>query len=229
MNTNNWHDYCAFFKEDRAVVKLMNEDGNFFKSIIIPTAYYPLNGSYEVFTHKNTVQTKDESVLKIFDSVKYHIGHCYSNAEELALRLREKGYDARTYVGWLFTSATDFPIHHCWVILNKNTVLDLSDDFTAMLAGANGEHFKGKGGKEVRELIADFQIAAVRVPNSVRCYPVGVPTSFLLYIGCECSASGGKVLYNNLVRKYPRHECKRNCDNSDLNATQRIMRDKGLM
>ena len=98
-----------------------------------------------------------------------------------------------------------------------------------MLSGANGEHFKGKSLAEARELMVSFAEQARNVPNSVRCAPVGTPTPFMLYVGCECEAQGGRHIYNKLMRDFPRHECERNCDNSGYNATQRMMKDKGLM
>lgn len=229
MSRTWWHEERTRFKADKAVVKLANEDGSFKKSIIIPTDYYPLNGKYEVFTYANTKQTVDEGVLEVFDKVKYHIGHCYTNTAELVSRLRKRGYDVKPYVGWVFVTACDFPIHHCWAVLNGETILDLSDDFTMMYSGSNGENFKeGLSIEERRELIVSFQLAASKVPNSARCYPVGLATPFMLYIGSECDPEEGRTFYNNLIRKYPGHECERNCDASGLNATQKAMRDAGL-
>lgn len=229
MSGGFWHESRARFKEDKAVVKLLNKDGSFKKSVVTPTDYYPLNGKYEVFTYENTVQTDNEDVLKIFDSVKYRIGHCYTNTKEMVSRLRESGFNAKSYVGWLFSGVTQFPIHHCWCVLDGNTILDLADDFSVMLSGANGEHFKDKSFDERRKLTVDFQLAASKVPNSIRCQPVGQATPFLLYIGCECSPDEGRIIYNNLIYKYPGHECERKCDSSGLNATQRMMREVGLM
>lgn len=221
-----WYENNAVFKENRAVVKLRKPDGAFIKSIIIPTAYYPLNSNYEVFTYKNTKPMNDDGILKIFDSVKYQLGHCYTNTGELVRKLNESGYDAKSYAGWLFTDAGDLPVHHCWCVIEKDgekSVLDLSDDFTAMLSGENGENFKDCDANETRELIASFHEAAASVPNSLRCSPVGTPTPFLLYIGCECPAEDARKLYGNLMRQYPDHECESNCDSTGLNATQRLI------
>lgn len=229
MGREWWHENQARFKGDKAVVKLVNEDRSFKKSVIIPTDYYPLNGKYEVFTYANTKQTVDEEVLKVFDKVKYRIGHCYTNTEEMVQRLQKLGYDVKPYVGWAFTTACDFPIHHCWAVLNGETILDLADDFTMMYSGANGENFKeDQSEEERRELIVSFQMAASKVPNSARCYPVGIATPFMLYIGCKCDPEEGRKIYNSLIRKYPDHECQRNCDASGLNKTQKLMREVGL-
>lgn len=224
-----WYEQQAKQYTDRLVVKLLNENGSFRKSIIVPTAYYPLNGKMEIFTVENTKPVEDETVLQIFDSVKYRVGFCYYNSDKLLSLLRENGYDAKMYCGWLFTSATQEPIHHAWVVLDGVSVFDLSDDFTVMLSGKNGEKFNGKDAKTVKELIADFHIAAKNAPNSIRCCTVGTPTPFLLYVGSECGAEQGKAIYNNLIDKYPDHECQRNCNSIGLNATQLIMLQRGAM
>lgn len=226
-----WYDEHIRLKEDKAVVKLFNEDGSFKKSIIIPTDYYPLNGRYETFTAENTVQCRDEAVLDIFDSVTYRIGRCYTNTKELVEKLRAAGYDAKSYAGWLFTEARSFPIHHCWAVVNGNMVLDLCDDYTVMLSGQNGKNFEAVLGnvEAIRLLIASFQKAGREWPNRARCCPVGKPTDFFLYIGCECEPDDARRIYQKLIARYPGHECERNCNAEGLNATQRVMREAGLM
>lgn len=224
-----WHENQVRYKDDTVVIKLRNDYGNFKKSVIVPTAYYPLNGKYKAFHYQNTKQVTDENVLRVFDEVKYRIGHCYTNTEELVFRLKENDYNAKSYVGWLFTSNTEYPIHHCWCVLDDDSILDLSDDYTAMLSGGNHENFKNKSIEETRELIADFQQAARKVKNSIRCCPVGTPTPFFLYVGCECDPEVGKTMYQNLIARFPNHECQRNCDSSGMNATQKVMKEKGLM
>ena len=224
-----WFEKQAKFKQDKAVVKLLDEKGNFRKSVIVPTVYYPLNGEYKVFHYKNTRRLIDEKAIEIFDGVPYEVGRCYSNTKRLVAALRSGGYNAKSFAGWLFTSDSQFPVHHNWCVLDNDIVLDLADDYTVMLSGENGEQFKDKSIEEVRELIIDFYKAARLQPNHVRCSPVGTPTDFFLYIGCECEPEDGKTIYNNLIREYPDHECQRNCDDSGMNTLQRKMKQEGLM
>ena len=224
-----WWEEQTRFKDDRVVVKIYNKDGSFRKSVITPTVYYPLNGEYKAFHYGNTRQLVDDAVKEIFDSIPYQIGFCYQNTDNLVSALQEKGYDAKSYVGWLFTAIHEFPIHHCWCVLDGDIVLDLADDMTQMLTGENGKHFENKTLEETRELMISFASAAKDVPNSIRCSPVGTPTPFMLYVGCECSPSQGRVIYNRLIDEYPDHECQRNCDSQGYNATQRKMKDRGLM
>lgn len=225
-----WYEESAILKKDKVVVKLYDKNERFVKSVIIPTIRYPLNGKYEVFHCGNTEMVKDEEILKIFDSVKYTIGHCYTNVEMLIDNLKKAGYDAKSYVGWLFTGKGEVPVHHCWVVLNGKSVLDLSDDFTVMLSGENAKNFqKAVSKKEMSEMIVSFQMAAKTQKNRVRCYPVGMPTRFLLYVGCECNPENGRNIYQKLIKEFPEHECEKNCDSSGMNETQKILKKFGLM
>ena len=216
------------FKEEKVVAKLHNEDGSHKMSINIPSAYWPLNGTkYEKFQFNDCALAEDETILEAFDATKYQIGRCYSNSEHLAQNLRERGVDAKIYVGWLFIEKNGVPIHHCWVVVN-GSVLDLADDYYVQMA--NAEQFdKAKNNDERMELIADFQKWARQFPNSKRCMPVGRPTPGLLYIGCPCDPRMGRMIYNNLIDKYPDHVCNSNCDATGMNATQRVMARHGLM
>lgn len=232
MNKDNngmWHETHVKEKKDRVVVKLSNNDDSFKKSVILPTDMYPLNrDDYHIFTYKNTEFVSDENIHEIFNSVTYKPGHCYQNAKKLADKLRAAGYNAKTYVGWLFVGKYEYPVHHCWVVLDENKVLDLSDDFSQMLNAENSKHFIGAAANKQRELIVDFYTEAKNWPNSMRCYPVGTPTAFLYYVGCECDADEGRRIYQKLIKQFPDHECQRNCDKNGLNATQRLMREKGV-
>ena len=224
-----WHDIHVRQKPDKVVVKLRNVDGSFKESCITPTVMYPLNGKPEVFTYNNTCRTTDTELLKIFDSVKYNVGKCYQNTIDLVAALRENGYDVKPYVGWLYVSEHSYPIHHCWAVVN-NHVLDLSDDYTIMFHGQNGKYFEDcKTVEEQRELMADFRKEAAKQPNSIRCAPVGEPSSFLLYIGCECEPNEGRKIYRDLIKAYPNHPVHSNVDSNGLNATQRLFKEKGLM
>jgi len=220
-------------RDDKAVVKLLQEDDTFCDSVHIPTEYWPLNGRYELFHYRNTMPVADPQILDIFDSIPYQIGHCYANAGSLAAALRERGYRAICYAGWLFTSVYEYPVHHCWVVLETEegkSVLDLSDDQTIMFAGENAKNFQpGLSQEQAREVIAGFIAAAVKEKNHIRCAPVGTPTPYFLYIGCPCNNDAAITTYNKLAVKYPRHKSIRNLDETGKNATQRLLADMGLM
>ncbi len=225
-----WFEESARISDTKVVVKLKNQDMSFRKSVIIPTISYPLNGKVCTFTSQNTKEVTDENVLSIMDTVPYQIGYCYQNTQRLVQKLQAAGYDAVPYVGWLFTSGTDFPVHHCWCVLDGESVIDLADDFTVMLSGENAEHFSAsKNMEEIREAMVSFAAEARKHKNSVRCAIVGTPTPFLLYVGSPCDPEEGRHIYQKLISAIPDHECQRNCDSKGYNATQKKMKDAGLM
>ena len=156
---------------------------------IIPTAMYPLNGNYKVFTYQNTEEVKDERILEIFDRHQYKVGQCYSNTALLSNELLKEGYLVKTYVGWLFVTDGILPVHHCWTVLNNKYLLDPSDQFTMMLNN-NFQNTEENDKAIVR--ISEFIKITKNKPNSLICYPVGKPYHNLLYIGSECSPDIGK-------------------------------------
>lgn len=217
-------------KEDKVVAKLKNADESYKGSVVIPTDYYPLNkAGFKVFTHENTVKITDEAILRGVDSVKYKIGHCYENTEAVAKVLRKRNVDVKTYVGWLLVGKTQFPIHHCWVVVGKNQIIDLADDLRLMYSEENSKAFEGKTIEEQRLLMADFAMWASTLRNSQRCFPIGNVNPLFIYVGCECEPDAGRKIYQELMRKYPNHECQRNCDSEGYNPTQKLMADMGLM
>lgn len=201
-----WIDKSLFIKKDRVIVKL-HKDNAFWKSVIIPTDYYPLdNNRIEVFHAGNCQKVTDNTVISAFDSLKYEIGHCYGNSEKIVKKLNSVGIKAVQYVGWLFVGER-IPVFHSWAVID-NSVLDLADDFS-VLYGANSEVWQGVNSREeFAELLADFynNVQENKITNSQRCANVGVPTQGLLYVGCECNANKGKELYNTIRAKYPDHE-----------------------
>lgn len=216
-------------KPEKIVAKLKNEYGNFKKSVIIPTDYYPLNkDEFKVFHCNNTKKVVDEALLMTINKAEYKIGHCYRNTENIVHLLKEAGYDVKSYVGWLFVAETQFPVHHCWAVVDDIYVIDLSDDFTMMFSAENYKNFVGLNVMETRVAMLEFALEARKQPHSVRCSPVGKPSPMLYYIGCECEPEDGKRIYNELIKKYPVHECQRNCDTNGLNPTQKLFEKHGL-
>ena len=224
-----WYKDQVRVKTEKVVVKLKDENGNYKDSCNIPSMYYPLNDKYEIFSIENTNPVKNPRVLEVFDSVEYQIGKCYANTLNLVSALQKAGYNAKSYVGWLFTSKSDYPIHHCWAVLD-NSVLDLSDDFSVMFSEENKQNFNGmKTADDFREAFVSFQKAARNYPNHLRCAPVGTPTLPLFYVGCECDPNQGRIIYNNLMNQYPNHVISENIDNEGYNKTQRYFQESGIM
>lgn len=220
-----WHEKSVIEKPEKVVVKLHHNDGNFWKSIIVPTAMYPLNGNYEIFTYKNTEVVEDEKIISIFDRHKYEIGRCYKNTEILSKDLLKEGYLAETYVGWLFVDDGELPIHHCWTVVDKKYVLDPSDYFTMIFHPDNQKNLEIENEMSI---LSSFLKESKDKPNHLVCYPIGKPYPNLLYIGSKCTPDMGRYIYQRLMKTYPDHECDRT-DKNGLNKTQKLLMKNGLM
>ena len=229
-----WWKSQAQFKENKAVVKLY-EGGQFVASINTPSAYWPLNGPYEVFHTENTSHIISDPLLyKIFDSVEYLIGHCYTNSETMADLLHKAGYKtATTYCGWAFIGES-IPIHHCWVVLTneegQKAVLDLSCDAYKMTLWFIEQEKAGIQFPSSRDrLVAWTEYAKKNLSNSERCHPVGCLPPSHLYIGCPCSPDYGIMIYRRLVNEYPGHLCEKTVNSQGYNPVHWKLKQKGLM
>ena len=207
------------------IVKLRNADDSFKKSIIIPTVTYPLNGEISTFTYENTKEVTDENILSIIDSVPYKISFCYENTTRIVEKLQEAGYDAVPYVGWLFMARSEFPVHHCWCVLNGESVIDLADNFNKLFDFIA----KSEERDNNAEVFIRFEQEARKHKNRERCATVGVPSANLLYVGSPCEPEKGRQIYRRLIAEMPDHECQRNCNANGYNRTQQKFAEAGLM
>ena len=188
-------------KTNKVIVKLYNTDNSFIKSVIIPTERYPVDTNFQCFDYSNTEKINDKHILDIFDSIDFEIGYCYTNTEKLVHKLKENGYNAVSYVGWLFVGNLNPPIHHCWTVLDDKYVLDYSDYMNVLdMNQKNFIHAKTK--EEARFLLQDFMKHAKTERNSIVCQPVGKVYQDFLYVGSPCSPHNGRLIYQNLERKY---------------------------
>lgn len=221
-----WFEPYLRVKPDKVVVKLYDKPGVFKAAVNIPSVMWPLNGPYELYHANNTEFITDKSVLDIIDAQPYKIGHCYSNAGNVTQALVKAGYDAKTYVGWLFCSIREWPIHHTWTVLDGKYVIDLADEFA--LASYNHDKFEAaKSEEERRELYVDFHLWASQYPHSQRT-AAGRTSPNLLYVGCECSPEVGKMMYKSLVAMYPNHPCCERVGADDLTPMQRQLKARGI-
>lgn len=204
-------------------------DDVFKGTCAFPSVKYPLNGKPEVFSVENTEQIMDSKMIEVIDQQEFCIGRCYTNTRKMVAALRDAGYEATSYVGWLLFSENQTPVHHCWTMVG-NHLIDLADDYALMLHGENGEYLRSSGsGTEMRERMAEFEIEASKLPHSQRCAPLGVPAGFLLYVGSPCSPEEGIKIFKQLMVQFPDHECNRRYRNTGMTHTQAVMAEYGLM
>lgn len=185
-------------KKDRIVEKLYDEDGKFLESVIIPTVYYPLpKEEFKIFLGKECEEVTDEGIIRAFDETKYRAGECFGNADRLSSALRIRGYETKTYCGWVLIR-NDYPTLHCWVTIGKS-VLDLSDSFFRM------EEEMVERGNIRRDGVTEIIQSLLKEKNSERCRPLGIP--YYPLIGSK--VTGGKEaekFARELMKRFPEHK-----------------------
>lgn len=214
----------AKVSEGRICLKIHGEDGRFLSSCVIPTAYYPLSGTPEVFNYSNTAFVTEE-IGRMMDGVAYRPGRCYDMAGEVTKCLRRRGLDADTYAGWLFPGEQT-PIHHCWTVLRTESgvsVIDISDSEKLMMQ--NREPFDAASGnkEKLREAYLSFYTWAKTLKNSERCAPVGKPSPLWYYVGSRTAPEAAKNIFRVLAERYPGHDCLNGVGRDGKTETQRMM------
>lgn len=226
---NSWFTGRTTEEEDRVIIR---DYVNVLevKERVIPSDYYPLTGKYEVFNYTNThmigVSEEDRHILSIFDKVHYQLGEAYKNSDNLTKALREAGYNAQTYTGWLFEN--NHVIHHAWTVLwvhERPSVLDLSD--MMMVVGKLILPDAKMSDTELRRKFATVAADLMKRPNHERCAPVGIPSLPYYYVGSPSTGAEGVALFNKVAHKYPNHPCMARYNRfNGKNPTHELVRKK---
>lgn len=119
-------------------------------------------------------------------------------------------------------------MHHAWVVLNKSSVIDLTDDIDLMNGNAN-MFAQAKSEEELMQMHVAFVKWATSHPHSKRCAPLGVPSRSVLYIGCECSPEKGAQISQDLKAACPNHPGFNPTNGDGLTETQQLMKKEGLI
>lgn len=189
------------------------------KDIVIPSAMWPLNGKTSIIlNHDNTVPCEDEGIRSIFDELQFTVGACYHNAFILCEALRNAGYKADTYAGWIFVGDT-IPAHHCVVILNENTVLDPTViDYRKMTLDK----------LDKREAVVDFLKSMKDKPKSSYT-TFGQVLPGMMYFVSKCEARAAHRTRAKLEKAYPNHSAfGRFMKGKNQTPTQKMIADAGL-
>lgn len=212
--------------EDRVSVKIRDEKGKIIDRVIIPTDYYPLPGNnMQIFTKNNTEVITDRALLDLIDAVEYKRAGCYENTRNLLDVLNEKGCDVKSYAGWSFVSECNYPVHHCFVVVDDKHIIDLADDIEALYEYM--QEVKVKSKEDFIEKSIEYQKNNAK--NTDRIKYVGRCSEVFLHIVSEQSPEEAKALYTELIQKYPNHKVVSNIsDGSGLNSTQLVMKEAGL-
>lgn len=192
-------------KENRIIVKGYPDNVN----VVVPSKMFPLANDYpyKIFCHYNTEDFEDgelkDKVVQAFDAVEYKVGYCYQNSSNLYKKLIECGVEAKTYVGWLFVGEGEFPLHHTFVVVDDNKVLDYGINFTA--DDFKELHRNGyKLGDEMRRIMAELHLEKSKKPHHEVCGFGKVDTSYT-YVATECTPEIGRQAFIKLKKAYPTH------------------------
>lgn len=206
-------------KPERIIFTLENGE-----KVVIPSRLFPLeSGPYRLITSENTEPVKDEGIIRIFDSLDYSIGHCFSNSQILVKALTEAGYPAKQYVGWVFPDRDGYPIHHSFVMLDDH-ILDLSIEFLSK--DIQEMSHKRSSTEEAREVLIQQHLIKKSIKNHEKCN-FGKCDSMYIYVAAEGSADEGKERNRILRREYPNHPSFKNVTNG-ITKTQQMMLQRNI-
>ena len=208
-------------KETRVIFKVQGIE----EKIIIPSSKYPLESKpYQLIHSGNTEPVTDNKIIEIFNSITPKVGHCFSNSGKLARELIDAGYDAKQYVGWVFTH-DDYPVHHSFVMVN-NHILDLSVEFLGKDLDYIRRVSKEKGLNKdgMRKLIIEYHEERAGLPNHIKCN-FGKCDSMYLYCAAEGTETEGRIRNQKLRNEYPDHPAFKDVKNG-MTKTQRMIYEK---
>ena len=209
-------------KEKKVVVYINQET-----KVIIPSRLYPLEKeNYRIVTPDNTEPITDPKVIEIFDTLEVRLGECFSNAEKLTRALRDAGYPAEQYVGWIFAGEGTYPVHHSFVML-ENHILDNSVEFLKKdMADFYYMQLKYRMSQdELRMYMIEQHQAKKDIKNHKKCN-VGKCDSYYIYVGTEGSAEQGRSRNIALRQEYPQHPSFQDVHNG-MTRIQSMMRQHG--
>lgn len=192
-------------KENRVVFKGLAD-----QAVVIPSSMFPLKDKkYSIFCEYNTEDFVDgselkEKAFKAFDRVESKVGKCYKNSKLLLEELRKEGIQAESYVGWIFIGANLLPLHHCFIVVEGNKVLDYGVLFNEKdYADLNTKRF-ALTPEETRKLTLEKFKEKLSLPNHER-FCIGKVYSKYYYVASPCDCDEGLEIYNKLLKTYPNH------------------------
>lgn len=207
-------------KPERIILTLESDD-----KVVIPSRMFPLESKpYRLITSENTEPAKDKEIIRIFDSIDYTIGRCFTNSQKLVNALMDAGYPAKQYVGWVFPDRDGYPIHHSFVMLDDH-ILDLSIEFLSKDIQDLSQ--KQRSEDEARKVLIQQHEIKKSLKNHEKCN-LGKCDSMYIYVAAEGGAEEGKERNRILRREYPNHPSFENVTN-DITKIQQMMLQRNII
>ena len=159
-----------------------------------------------IFNNENTVELDRNNPLIIelarqMDHFNYPMGYCYSNSYIIYKLAQDIGIEAAYYSGWLMYPEL-MPIHHAWVVINGNSVIDVGiniEEFNAMQrADRSNSFWKEKVAREIAD------IRKKEYAPSTYCV-FGKVNTWNILVGSPDEPENAKRIFRDLTKKYPNH------------------------
>lgn len=202
-----------FLKENMPFVKLrknhalMTWDDTEYK---IPSDLFPVlnKPSLRYFSYADTdTLGANTELARIYDSLEFKVGFCYSNIEQYSEALKKAGLkNFKIYTGWVITYG--LPVHHCWLVWDDKHVIDpgvtLVENAYLLQAAELKKNNPEASMDEMRELFVSIH-KKYESANNTEYRTFGKVAPFAFYIGTETTPVQGRKIFNKLMKDYPEH------------------------
>lgn len=171
------------------------------RDIEIPSSHYPLfiKKNIQLFSFMDTKRIEDIRAEKAYNDVHCKLGFCYSNTEELVKSFTRYGLtDVVPYSGWLLLDGD--VIHHAWLVYKGRYVVDPSVTRVDEIVRERKYMTPDLMRQDIVKLTKEYE----QYPNTFH-RTFGQVAPFVLYIGSPTVPQKGRVIYNELMDKYPQH------------------------
>lgn len=214
-------------------VKFTNIAGG--EVVTIPSRLYPLNGECQMFCEHNTEEFDEsldstQKIRDIMNNSDYERHCCYTNSDKLLKTLKDNNINAEMYVGWMFVSTNVFPIHHSWIVVDNNKILDLTTSMSPeqkrkcqLLSNLMIDGVKTFTFSEILER------AEETLDNAERGV-FGKVTQSTYYIGSRCDRKEGIDIFIDLAESYPNHPVEYIRKQSEIfKETKKVFKKGGIL
>lgn len=192
------------------------------KECTIPASMYPMPNvrvSPSIFHKGNTKDLEDDGELaRILDEadVKPQMGKCYSNAEKVYDALQASGYTSHHKVeyfsGWMTLLDTIGWHHHAWIVVDDQSVIDLTHEVAGPLIEMQE---KARAGKQIgvkrENLVKEIKRFEAQSHSFRERFSYGCCDSWC-YIGVPSDKEEAIISFRDVMAKYPEHPSYDNVD-----------------
>ena len=180
------------FKQSGDRVSFLNNYGNKKRYTITKRYGIPGRNPVRVFSPETMQNLSDGGELdQILFGIQPKIGYCYQNCENVMKALREAGYDKKHkveyFAGWIKNCRSDRILHHAWIVVDENSVIDLTIKRSGKMADYVAAVETGKSHPFSRELLAEWTHAESIEEAPFTKYHYYGKVEDSIYVGSACT------------------------------------------